>query len=187
MRRHTTAPALERFALSSIRRRFAFSISILRLDKRHLSGTTFLSMFLSSLLWTFEGAYILNTPLQSLKILKSSDLMPYVVFVAPPSLQQVHSREIILLEIFWLFPNSVNENILLPSWSVGRWTTWSRWTTTSWRTSSRELERWRTTTGTTSTWSSYTGACHIVTIVTSCLRSACKSALCKLACWWWRR
>lgn len=26
---------------------------------------------------------------QSLKILKSSDLMPYVVFVAPPSLQQV--------------------------------------------------------------------------------------------------
>ena len=32
---------------------------------------------------------IMNDP-QSLKILKSSDLMPYVVFVAPPSLQQVH-------------------------------------------------------------------------------------------------
>ena len=31
----------------------------------------------------------MNHP-QSLKILKSSDLMPYVVFVAPPSLQQVH-------------------------------------------------------------------------------------------------
>ena len=31
---------------------------------------------------------IMNHP-QSLKILKSSDLMPYVVFVAPPSLQQV--------------------------------------------------------------------------------------------------
>ena len=33
---------------------------------------------------------IMNHP-QSLKILKSSDLMPYVVFVAPPSLQQVDS------------------------------------------------------------------------------------------------
>ena len=36
-----------------------------------------------------EKICVLNLHPQSLKILKSSDLMPYVVFVAPPSLQQV--------------------------------------------------------------------------------------------------
>merc|ERR1740128_630358 len=36
-----------------------------------------------------EKICVLNLHPQSLKILKSSDLMPYVVFVAPPSLQQL--------------------------------------------------------------------------------------------------
>jgi MAGUK p55 subfamily protein 5 len=40
-----------------------------------------------------EKICVLNLHPQSLKILKSSDLMPYVVFVAPPSLQQVGATE----------------------------------------------------------------------------------------------
>ncbi len=36
-----------------------------------------------------EKICVLNLHAQSLKILKSSDLMPYVVFVAPPSLEKL--------------------------------------------------------------------------------------------------
>ena len=42
-----------------------------------------------------EKICVLNLHPQSLKILKSSDLMPYVVFVAPPSLQQVTTTTLV--------------------------------------------------------------------------------------------
>lgn len=34
----------------------------------------------------------MNLPFQSLKILKKSDLMPYVVFIAPPSLEKLRQN-----------------------------------------------------------------------------------------------
>lgn len=37
---------------------------------------------------------VLNLHAQSLKILRSSDLMPYVVFVAPPSLEKLRQKKI---------------------------------------------------------------------------------------------
>jgi guanylate kinase len=64
---------------------------------------------------------VLNLHPQSLKILRQSDLKPYTVLVAPPSLEKLRQKKIRAGEpykvyaayIFDLFPHYLNKKILL--------------------------------------------------------------------------